>query len=172
VKRWLVGLTVLLGWLVIAVPISGYADVLPNLKATDQSDYQDQDWYHGIATAPQGVPLDNLFYVKGDGFDSTPKLIDSPLVPKSIAQVTHDTVWKMPPGQPKQASALWSRRDPQANPLSRSDNRLNLNKDAAISLWMYFGDKGGGAADGMAFVLQNSSASISALAFPHLSGCY
>ena len=163
-KRWLVGLIVMLGWLAIAVPISEAAETLPSMRATDKSDYQDQDWHHGIDTAPQGVPLDNLFYIRGEGYDSTPKLIDSPLVPNSIAQVTHDTIWKTYPGQPKQASALWSRKDPRVNPLARSDNRLNLNKKSAISLWMYFGDKGSDAADGMAFVLQNSSSDITALA--------
>ncbi|NLR31806.1 L-type lectin family protein [Levilactobacillus tujiorum] len=46
------------------------------------------------------------------------------------------------------------------------DARMNLNEDQTASMWMYFGDgrKTGSAGDGMAFVLQNDSNGVNAIA--------
>ncbi|WP_382333183.1 lectin-like domain-containing protein [Levilactobacillus fujinensis] len=121
--------------------------------AADEYDHQetDADWQHAVDTAPQGVPLDNLFHMAGAG--SLAKIVDSPLVPRSIAQLTLDTSGDY---KETQGTAIWSTKSAQANPYIRSDNRFDLKRDQAISLWMYFGNKGTNAADGMAFVLQNS----------------
>lgn len=40
---------------------------------------------------------------------------------------------------------------------SKDGYRLNLNKDATFSMWMYFGNRNSDAANGMAFVLQNDA---------------
>ncbi|WP_203643360.1 lectin-like domain-containing protein [Levilactobacillus andaensis] len=134
-KRWLVGLTVLLGWLAIAGPISGYADVLP----------KEDDRFQAIAKAPQGVPLDNLFQL--GGYAAYTRFIDSPLVPNSIAQITRNNS----SFADIQSGAIWSK-----DGMTRSNNKFDYSKDAEISFWLYFGAKHGDAGDGMAFVLQNS----------------
>ena len=127
-KRWLMGMLVGLSLLLPAV--SGRADA---------------DLDHAVATAPQGVPLDNLFSMAG--VDNFTKLIDSPLVPASIAQITRDN----PGAADIQAGAIWSKTG-----LTRMNNQFNLNVDGQMALWLYFGDKSDQAGSGMAFVLQNS----------------
>jgi len=133
-KRWLMGIVV--GLSLLFPTISGQANA---------------DLDHALATAPQGVPLDNLFSMAGS--DNFTKLIDSPLVPQSVAQITVDN----PDLSSIQAGAIWSKTG-----LARMNNQFNMNADEQIALWLYFGNKGDEvvkqkkAGAGMAFVLQNS----------------
>lgn len=141
-KRWLMG--VLLGVSLLASTATAHA-------ATDVTG--DADLQHAVATAPQGIPLDNLFAMSG--WDNFTKLIDSPLVDQSIAQITRDN----PTTMDVQAGAIWSKTG-----LTRMNNQFDMSQDTDISMWLYFGNKGSDAGSGMAFVLQNSDDGIWAAA--------
>lgn len=134
-KQCLMGLIVGAG--LLAGTVTGQAAT----KAVGDADLQ-----HAVATAPQGIPLDNLFSISGE--DNFTKLIDSPLVDQSIAQITRDN----PTTKDVQAGAIWSKTG-----LTRMNNQFDTSQDTDISMWLYFGNKGVAAAEGMAFVLQNSA---------------
>ena len=135
-KRWLMGIVV------------GLSLLLPMISGQANADLD-----HALATAPQGVPLDNLFSMAGS--DNFTKLIDSPLVPSSVAQITVDN----PDNRFVQAGAIWSKTG-----LARMNNQFNMNAEEHIALWLYFGNKGQEAGSGMAFVLQNSDRKSRAVA--------
>jgi len=135
-KRWLMGM------------VEGLRLLFPTISGQANADLD-----HALATAPQGVPLDNLFSMAGS--DNFTKLIDSPLVPQSVAQITRDN----PDSRFVQAGAIWSKTG-----LARMNNQFNMNADEHIALWLYFGDKGQNAGSGMAFVLQNSERESRAVA--------
>lgn len=99
------------------------------------------DLAHAIATAPHGIPLDHVFTTDIPG--SATKLLDSPTVPKSIAQIT--------PEMPNQVGAIWSRMG-----TGEQRNQFNLSSEMKMGFWFYFGNKGDAAGEGMAFVVQNS----------------
>ncbi|MFC6290320.1 L-type lectin-domain containing protein [Levilactobacillus angrenensis] len=141
-KRWLMGM--LVGVSLVMGAVTGHA-------ATSSSSNADLE--HAIATAPQGIPLDKLFAMSGE--DNFTKLIGSPLVDQSIAQITRNN----PTSQYVQAGAIWSKTG-----LARMNNQFDLSQDTQISMWLYFGNKGRNAAEGMAFVLQNSTDGIWAIA--------
>lgn len=101
----------------------------------------DLDLAHAIATAPRGIPLEREFTTKIPG--SATKLLDSPTVPKSIAQMTPDA--------PNQVGAVWSRMGSGGQ-----QNQFDLTQDMEMGFWLYFGDKQADAGEGLAFVVQNS----------------
>lgn len=99
------------------------------------------DLAHAIATAPRGIPLDHVFTTDIPG--SATKLLDSSTVPKSIALIT--------PEEPNRVGAIWSRMG-----TGEQRNQFNLNGEMKMGFWLYFGDKGANAGEGMAFVVQNA----------------
>lgn len=101
----------------------------------------DADLMHAIATAPQGLPLDQVFTTNIPG--SATRLLDSPTVPKSIAQITPDS--------PNQVGAIWSHVG-----TGRHRNQFDLTREMEMGFWFYFGDRGANAGEGMAFVVHNS----------------
>lgn len=107
------------------------------------------DLAHAIATAPTGIPLDQVFNTNIPG--SSTRLLDTPTVPRSIAQITADT--------PNQVGALWSRTG-----TGSQQNQFDVTKDMEMGFWLYFGDRGADAGEGMAFVVQNSPQRDQALA--------
>ncbi|MCH5465791.1 hypothetical protein [Levilactobacillus tujiorum] len=74
----------------------------------------DADLAHAIATAPRGIPLDHVFTTGIPG--SATKLLDSPTVPKAIAQIT--------PEVPNQVGAIWSRMG-----TAEQRNQFNLSSE-------------------------------------------
>lgn len=82
-------------------------------------------------TPPTGIKLEDIFQVPA-GADSS-----------VIAQEELDIV-EITPDNKNQAGAIWN----------TPNNMMDLTKDFEASMYMYFGDKGSKAADGMAFVMQ------------------
>lgn len=114
-----------------------------------QAASRNADLAHAIATAPTGMPLDQAFTTDITG--SSTKLLDSTTVPKSIAQIT--------PEEPNQVGAIWSRKS-----AGNQRNQFNLTQKMEMGFWLYFGDRGEAAGEGMAFVVQNSAQGDHALA--------
>lgn len=131
-KWWVVGLVVALGLCINGGRIASAATK------------DNADWVNAVNTAPPGVPLDGLFTMSGE--DNFTTIIDSKVVPRSIAQITRDST----NSRDVQSGAVWSKTG-----VTRMDNRLDLSRNEDISLWLYFGNKHAAAAEGMAFVLQN-----------------
>jgi len=131
-KRWLSA-----GLILLAVTLSN------GLTAHADSDYS-----NALATAPQGILLDktDAIMTLGTASMSSAAVVDTtnPAAPNTQAARLTDG--------PNQFGAVWS----------TDDNYFNLKEDETVSMWMYFGDKGTKAADGMAFVLQNDSNGIEA----------
>lgn len=114
-----------------------------------QAAIRNADLAHAIATAPTGMPLDQVFTTDISG--SSTKLLDSPTIPKSIAQIT--------PEEPNQTGAIWSRET-----AGNQRNQFNLTQKMEMGFWLYFGNRGEAAGEGMAFVVQNSPQGDHALA--------
>lgn len=103
------------------------------------------DWKNAMAKAPQGVRLENIF-VKG----TTPN--NHAAVHRGTNAETPDTDVVTVTNDKGQFGAIWS----------TDENAFDLNKDAQVSMWMYFGQDLAKAADGMALVLQNDDRGIQA----------
>ncbi|WP_167630305.1 L-type lectin-domain containing protein [Listeria valentina] len=80
---------------------------------------------------PTGIKTEGIFQVPAGANSS---VISGDKL--DIVEVTNDTK--------KQAGAIWN----------TDNNMMDLTKDFSSSMYMYFGDKGSKAADGMAFVMQ------------------
>lgn len=131
-KRWLSA-----GLILLAVVLSS------GLTAHADSDYS-----HALATAPQGILLNktDAIMTLGTANMSSAAVVDTtnPAAPNTQAA-------RLTSG-PNQFGAIWS----------TDNNYFNLKEDETVSMWMYFGDNGTKAADGMAFVLQNDPNGIAA----------
>lgn len=103
----------------------------------------------GLAKVPQGLPLSKYFTI---GTNSAKQV--KVMAPTGGSAVNTEVV-KLTDGGDQSAS-IWS----------NDDFDFNLNADQTASMWLYFGTKGGttatanSAGDGMAFVLQNGSTSV------------
>lgn len=104
------------------------------------------DLAHAVRTAPVGLPLDKLLTTQAP--QNSAELLDSPSMAKSIALITRD----QPATATGQAGSVWSQDGSQDSVQAK----LNLKQDKKIGLWLYFGDKGQAAADGLAFILHNA----------------
>lgn len=80
---------------------------------------------------PNGIEIDNIFQV--------PLGADSSIISTGLVDIVEVT-----PNKTNQAGAIWS----------TDNNMMNLTEDFETSMYLYFGDKGKDAADGMAFVIQ------------------
>jgi len=96
-----------------------------------------------ITTAPSGLDqLDKLFTLPGTFADGVTNAA-------SIQTVTN-------PSSPNtEAVQINSAKRQMGGVWSSDDNRIDLNKDTTLSMWLYFGDSKSKAGDGLAFVMQN-----------------
>ncbi|MGY3312719.1 hypothetical protein ACV242_001215 [Peribacillus simplex] len=88
---------------------------------------------------PSSIILDGLFTTSSTGSNSS--IINSHLV-------------SVTPGTTNQKGAIWS----------IDDLKMDLTKDFTASMYLYFGNNGANAADGMAFVMHNDSRGVNAIA--------
>jgi len=86
---------------------------------------------------PSKIDLSGIFTV--------PMISNSSLIGKDIVQIT--------PGTTNQKGAIWS----------TEINKMDLTQDFTASMYLYFGNQGNNAADGMAFVMHNDPRGINAL---------
>lgn len=127
--------------LIVLAVACGLGSQWVTAQAADNSDLA-----HAVRTAPVGLPLDKLLTTQAP--QNSAELLDSPSMAKSIALITRD----QPATATGQAGSVWS-QDGSQNSVQA---KLNLKQDKKIGLWLYFGDKGQAAADGLAFVLHNA----------------
>ncbi|WP_261810069.1 lectin-like domain-containing protein [Levilactobacillus humaensis] len=116
---------------------------------------RDDDMLAAIASAPPGFSLDRGFS-PGRSFGAADRLLDGPAIPKQIAQLTNDNFNQMY----RQVGVLWSKTPGTQN----VPRRIPLTHDQRWSFWLYFGNKGDQAADGMTFTLQNAADGTDAIA--------
>lgn len=96
-----------------------------------------------ITTAPNGLDqLDKLFTLPGtfaDGVTNAASIqtVTNPSSPNTEAIQVNNAK--------RQMGGVWS----------NDNNRIDLNKDTTLSMWLYFGDSKSKAGDGLAFVMQN-----------------
>jgi len=90
---------------------------------------------------PFKIDLTGIFVTPATGSNSS-------VIGGNIVQVTPDTA--------NQKGGIWS----------TEANKMDLTKDFKASMYIYFGDRGANAADGMAFVMHNDSRGTNAIS-PH-----
>lgn len=83
------------------------------------------------SSPPNGIEIDNVF--------QTPEGANSSVINTGLVDIVEVT-----PNQKNQAGAIWN----------TDNNMMDLTKNFEASMYLYFGDKGKDAADGMAFVMQ------------------
>jgi len=105
----------------------------------------DADYDQALKTAPQGISLENIFT------PGTTSNNQAAVVTATNPNVTGTQAAKINNGK-KQFGALWS----------TTDNVFDLTRNQSASMWLYFGNTGKKAADGMAFVLQNDGKGLGA----------
>lgn len=129
----------LLGGLLL-VGLSGLLLGTMGLTASAEVDQSIRD------SAPHGIRLDNIFETAnfaGNSAQVSPAPAGSDQA--DIVNITqkHD-----------QLGAIWS----------KDNYKFDLKKDAKASMWLYFGERGRDAGDGMALVLHNSDQKTNAIA--------
>lgn len=121
---------------------------LAGAKTAQAAYTDDSDAKNALATMPKGLPL-STYFAPGQDYDSTglqggftPEVRDSNNSSSSGTQAMQLTADSYNGG-----AAVWS----------KDGSKFNLYKNQKASMWLYFGNKGSSAGDGMAFVLQNNS---------------
>lgn len=104
--------------------------------------HADTDYDNALKAAPQGISLENIF-TPGTTTTNQAAVVDTPTAGTQAAKVNNGK---------KQFGALWS----------TADNAFDLTKNETASMWLYFGNNGKKAADGMALVLQNDDNGLAA----------
>lgn len=107
--------------------------------------YADSDYDNALKTAPQGISLENIF-TPGTTSNNTAAVVTT-----TNPAITGTQAAKVNNGK-NQFGAIWS----------TADNVFNLKKNETASMWIYFGNTGKKAADGMALVFQNDSRGLNA----------
>lgn len=105
----------------------------------------DADYDQALKTAPQGISLDNIF-VPGTTSNNQAAVVST-----TNPAITGTQAAKVNNGK-KQFGALWS----------TADNVFDLTENQSASMWLYFGNTGKKAADGMAFVMHNDESGLAA----------
>lgn len=118
---------------------------LSTVLATGMVASADADYDQALKTAPQGISLDNIF-VPGKTSNNQAAIVNT-----TNPNITGTQAAKVNNGK-KQFGALWS----------TTDNHFDLTKNMKSSMWMYFGNTGKKAADGMALVFQNDARGLAA----------
>lgn len=88
---------------------------------------------------PSSIILDGLFTTPSTGSNSS---------------IINDQLVSVTPGTANQKGAIWS----------IDDIKMDLTKDFTATMYLYFGNNGNNAADGMAFVMHNDSRGVNAIA--------
>ncbi|MFC6261395.1 WxL domain-containing protein [Levilactobacillus fujinensis] len=105
--------------------------------------HADDDYSHALATAPQGILRHKttaiLAVAPASKSSATVVDTDNPEAPGTQAAVVTNA--------PNQFGSIWS----------TNENDFDLTKNETMSMWLYFGNQGTAADNGMAFVLQNDS---------------
>ncbi|WP_125573647.1 L-type lectin family protein [Levilactobacillus huananensis] len=115
------------------------------LGLSQQVGYADSDYDNALKTAPQGISLENIF-TPGTTSNNT-----AAVVATTNPAITGTQAAKVNNGK-NQFGALWS----------TADNVFNLKKNETASMWIYFGNNGKKAADGMALVFHNDDRGLNA----------
>lgn len=97
----------------------------------------DTDYDNALKSAPPGISLENIF-TPGTTTNNQAAVVETSTPGTQAAKVNNGK---------KQFGALWS----------TPDNTFDLTKNETASMWLYFGNNGKKAADGMALVLQNDA---------------
>lgn len=133
-RRWLDAGLILLALACWGGPVTAHAD---------------SDYAHALATAPQGILL------------SKPNAILTVATASKSSATVVNTTNPATPGT--QAAVVTNSADQFGSTWSTDDNSFDLTHNETLSLWLYFGDQGTTAADGMAFVLQNDPQGVRAM---------
>lgn len=102
----------------------------------------DTDYDNALKSAPQGISLENIF-TPGTTTNNQAAVVETATAGTQAAKVNNGK---------KQFGALWS----------TADNAFDLTKNETASMWLYFGNTGKKAADGMALVFQNDDRGLAA----------
>ncbi|KRN03057.1 hypothetical protein FD13_GL000811 [Levilactobacillus senmaizukei DSM 21775 = NBRC 103853] len=105
----------------------------------------DADYDQALKTAPQGIALENVF-TPGTAPNNQAQVVDV-----TNPNVKGTQAARVSNGK-RQYGALWS----------TNENVFDLTQDHSASMWMYFGNTGKKAADGMALVFQNDDNGLAA----------
>ncbi|KRK90976.1 hypothetical protein FC99_GL002512 [Levilactobacillus koreensis JCM 16448] len=105
----------------------------------------DADYDQALKTAPQGISLAQIF-TPGTTANNT-----AAVVATTNPNITGTQAARVNNGK-KQFGALWS----------TEANAFDLDQNQSASMWLYFGNTGKKAADGMALVLQNDDRELAA----------
>ncbi|TWW12594.1 cell surface protein [Dellaglioa algida] len=116
-----------------------------SVRAADTED--EVDYANGLSTAPRAITMNGLFQRgTGTGVTTSSDMVNMDMwnrpttnskdVVKTLVRITNDKAQK---------AAIWS----------TDDNSFDINKDGKASMWVYLGNRGNGAGDGMALVFQN-----------------
>lgn len=122
-----------------------------SVKAADTDEAN--DYKNGLDTAPRAITMDNLFQRgTGAGVTTSSDMVNMDMwnqpttnpsnVVKTLVRITNDKAQK---------AAVWSTESAD----NRLDNSFDIDKDGQASMWVYLGNRGNGAGDGMALVFQN-----------------
>ncbi|MCH4124228.1 MAG: hypothetical protein LKH74_11250 [Levilactobacillus sp.] len=99
-----------------------------------------------LKTTPQGIPIKAYFdTVQSEFSKATVEGSQNPTV-------KHTEVARLTTGS-CQVGAIWS----------KPEQRFDLTQNQTVSMWLYFGNQGKDAAEGMAFVLQNDPRTTEAM---------
>ncbi|MDK1728380.1 lectin-like domain-containing protein [Dellaglioa algida] len=120
-----------------------------SVKAAPAPTEEEKDYTQGLGTAPRAITMDNLFQRgTGAGVTTSSDMVNMDMwnqpttnpsnVVKTLVRITNDK---------NQKAAVWS----------TDDNSFDINKDGKASMWVYLGNRGNVAGDGMALVFQNDS---------------
>lgn len=126
------------GWLVTLMMLGGLG--FGGVTAQADADYDS-----ALKSAPQGIALDQIF-TPGETDNNKATVVDTTnpdITGTQAVMVTNAT---------NQFGTIWS----------TDENAFELDKDETVSMWIYFGNRGKKAADGMAFVLQNDERGLAA----------
>lgn len=105
----------------------------------------DADYDNALKSAPQGITLSQIF-TPGETANNQAKVVSTTNPAITGTQAVMVTNAK------NQFGTIWS----------TDDNAFDLKQDETVSMWMYFGNQKGNAADGMALVLQNDERKLAA----------
>ncbi|MGX7418664.1 L-type lectin-domain containing protein [Carnobacterium gallinarum] len=83
---------------------------------------------------PPNIELENIFQIPTNSASS-------------VLEINGGNVVQLTPAEQRKNGAIWS----------TDKNKMNLLKDFEASMYLYFGNQGTSAADGMAFVMQNDA---------------
>lgn len=118
------------------------------------------DLSDALAKAPQGIQLSKYFEKGASVTNYTNNAQVGTVTTSPFAKNTGYVQLTTDNTKQAEIGSIWS----------KSGFEFDLNKDQTASMWLYFGNKGVSAADGMALVLQNDAKGASAIAGTNSDG--